>query len=103
MLAERITEWTEQWQQEGWQKGHQQGRQEGRQEGVQLGRQEGVQLGRQEGVQLGQAQLLQKQLEMRFGPLPDWVLAYLRDASTEELGRWSLRIFDQPNLQDIFH
>ncbi len=103
MLAERITEWTEQWQQEGWQKGHQQGRQEGRQEGVQLGRQEGVQLGRQEGVQLGQAQLLQKQLEMRFGPLPDWVLAYLRDASTEELGRWSLRIFDQPSLQDIFH
>lgn len=66
MLAERVTEWTTQWQQEG------------------------------------MAQLLQKQLAMRFGSLPDEVVARLHNASSEELERWSLRIFDRPSLRDIF-
>jgi predicted transposase YdaD len=85
MLAERVLEWTAQWKAEG----RQEGRQEGRIEG------------RQEGLQEGQVQILQKQLEARFGPLPDWALVRLRDSSTEELGRWSLRIFDQPGLPEI--
>jgi predicted transposase YdaD len=85
MLAERVREWTAQWQAEGWQKG----------------RQDGLQEGRQEGTQKGQAQLLQTLLQSRFGALPDWALARLKGASTIELERWSLRLFDQSGLPEI--
>ena len=83
MLAESVIEWTQKW----------------KAEGLQEGRQEG----RQEGVQLGQAKLLQKQLELRFGTLPDWALMRLRDSSEVERERWCLRIFNQASLQEILN
>ncbi len=83
MLAERVKEWTALWKAEG--------------------RQEGLQEGRQEGRQEGQILLLQKQLEARFGRLPDWALARLSASTPDELNRWGLRIFDQPGLAEILN
>lgn len=54
-----------------------------------------------EGQQVGQAKVLRKQLESRFGTLPDWALMRLKDASEEELDRWCLRVLSQPGLQTI--
>jgi hypothetical protein len=54
-----------------------------------------------EGQQAGQAKLLRKQLESRFGPLPDWALMRLKDGSEAELDRWCLRVLSQANLQKI--
>lgn len=77
MLAESVIEWTQKWKAEGWQEGE------------------------QRGVQKGQARLLQKQLESRFGPLPDWALIRLKDSNEAELERWCLRVLTQSNLQEI--
>ncbi len=41
--------------------------------GIEKGLQQGLQQGRQEGRQEGKGVLLQKQLQRRFGPLPEWV------------------------------
>ena len=73
MLAERVNEWTQKLLTEG----------------------------QQVGVQVGQAKVLRKQLESRFGPLPDWALLRLKDGSEAELDRWCLRVLSQSNLQTI--
>lgn len=77
MLAERVNEWTQKLLAEG------------------------QQMGVQMGVQVGQAKGLRKQLESRFGTLPDWALMRLKDGSEEELDRWCLRVLSQPSLQTI--
>lgn len=77
MLAERVNEWTQKLLAEG------------------------QQVGVQVGVQVGQAKVLRKQLESRFGPLPDWALTRLKEGSEAELDRWCLRVLSQPNLQTI--
>ncbi|MEN9865815.1 MAG: hypothetical protein RL748_1405 [Pseudomonadota bacterium] len=91
MLAERVIEWTQQWAAEGLEKGLEKGRQEGREEG------------RQEGLQNALAQILQAQLELRFGPLPDWALARLKESSVDERQRWCLRVVTQSSLQEILN
>jgi hypothetical protein len=73
MLAERVNEWTQKLLAEG----------------------------QQAGVQVGQAKVLRKQLESRFGPLPDWALMRLNDSSEAELDRWCLRVLSQATLQTI--
>ena len=67
MLATRAEAW-EQQQQEGEQRAEQRGRQEGRQE--------------------GEAALLRRQLERRFGALPDWALDRIAAADTAALEDW---------------
>ena len=53
MLAETVTQWTQNWKHEGWQKGLREGRKEGLQEGLQKGLQEGLHRGKHEGLQEG--------------------------------------------------
>jgi Putative transposase, YhgA-like len=89
MLAERISEWTTQW------------RAEGLQQGLQQGMQQGLQQGMSTGMLQGQSKVLQRQLTARFGPLPEWALARLRDAGEAELENWSLQVLSGPGLNEI--
>lgn len=47
---------------------------------------------KEEGLQQGEAAILTCQLTHRFGSLPEWVLAQLKHASTEQLERWAERV-----------
>ena len=57
---------------------------------------------RQEGQQEGQAALLARQLERRFGALPDDVRSRLASASLEQLETWSLNFVDATALDEVF-
>ena len=86
MLAERIETWFE----------------EATRKGVQLGVQQGLQQGVQQGVQQGEARLLAKQLERRFGLLPQAVTDRLTAASEAELETWGEAVLSAPSLDAIF-
>jgi hypothetical protein len=75
MLAERVVQWTEKWKQEGV----------------------------QQGVQLGEIALLRKQLQRRFGPLPEAVAARIAAAEPEQLETWGLNLLDAASLEDVFN
>ena len=81
MLASRAEDWKRQWLQEG--------------------RQEGEQRGEQRGRQKGEAAILLRQLERRFGALPDWATDRITTADTVALEEWSLRVFDATTLDDV--
>lgn len=61
-------------------------------------RQEGQAEGRVE----GQADLLLRQLQRRFGPVPEEIKQRVRAAKTEQLETWSLNILDAAILDDVF-
>ncbi len=63
----------------------------------QLERAEALQEGRQE----GELTLLRRQLEKRFGPLPDSVAERLAHLSTVEIEDLSLRLLDARSLSDL--
>ncbi|HAT49697.1 MAG TPA: hypothetical protein DCS88_05080, partial [Alphaproteobacteria bacterium] len=64
----------------------------------QEGRQEGEQKGRQEEA----ASMLTRQLQHRFGQLPDWACGKIANATRDSLEHWSLRILDAQTLDDVF-
>ncbi len=88
MLATRVEAWQQQ-------------RQEGEQRAEQRGEQRGEQKGRQEGRQEGEAALLLRQLERRFGALPDWARDRIASADTAALEDWGLRVLDAASLEDV--
>jgi hypothetical protein len=45
---------------------------------------------------------LLRQLERRFGVLPDAIAEQARAADTADLEEWSLRILDAKSLSDVF-
>ena len=55
----------------------------------------------QEGRQKGEAAILLRQLERRFGALPDWATDRITTADTVALEEWSLRVFDATTLDDV--
>lgn len=73
MLSERVVTWTEQW------------------------KQEGLEAGRQE----GQVELLLRQMNRRYGPVPEWAAERLRAASRAQLDSWAEAIFDAPTLEAL--
>jgi predicted transposase YdaD len=81
--------------------GRVEGRQEGRQEGRVEGRQEGRQEGRVEGRQEGRAELVLKQLALRFGALPEKAVERVRTASLEELDSFAERVLTAQALEDV--
>jgi flagellar biosynthesis/type III secretory pathway protein FliH len=89
MLATRAEAWKQQWLQEG--------RHEGRLEGEQRGRREGEQRGRRE----GEAALLIRQLERRFGALPEWARDRIATGDAVALVEWGLRVLDARSLEDV--
>lgn len=54
-----------------------------------------------EGIQKGEAGLLLRQLERRFGALPDALADRVRAAESADLEEWSLRILDAKSLDDV--
>ena len=55
--------------------------------------------GEKKGVKKGQLRLLTKQLEARFGALPDWAAKQLAAASLRKLERWSLQVLTAKSLK----
>lgn len=73
----------------------------GLEQGLQDGRQQGLQEGRQEGRQEGQLDLLRRQIERRFGPVPSWVMQSLSQRSAQDLEQVGIRLFDAATLEDL--
>jgi hypothetical protein len=68
---------------------------------LQEGEQRAEQKGRQEGRQEGEAAILLRQLERRFGALPDWARDRIAAADTAALEDWGLRVLDAGSLDDV--
>lgn len=51
----------------------------------------------------GQADLLLRQIERRFGAVPDVVTQRIHDATESELTLWSLNFVDAATLDEVFH
>ena len=64
-------------------------------------KQEGKQEGKLEGIQEGMAALLMRQLERRFGPLPDWARERIQTGEPAALDEWALRVLDAERLEDV--
>ena len=74
----------------GMEKGHKQGHKKGRKEG------------RKEGLTIGETTIISRQLEQKFGTLPDKYLVLLKSADEEKLLHWADRILTADSLDDVF-
>lgn len=74
-----------------------------REEGMQQGMQQGMQEGMQQGLQQGEARLLERQLRLRFGELPEAVLRRLAEADEPTLLAWSERVLSASRLDDVLN
>lgn len=90
MLAERVKEWTKDW------------REEGMKQGLEEGMKQGIKKGIKEGMKQGEQLLITRQLEKRFGKLPEWASVKLQSANQTELEAWSERLLDADNLEAVF-
>jgi flagellar biosynthesis/type III secretory pathway protein FliH len=70
MLAERVMEWTRQWEQEGFQKGYERGFKEGYEIGFKEGYERGLKEGREKRLEKARSALIEV-IEQRFGPVPE--------------------------------
>ena len=59
-------------------------------------------VGRVEGRVEGEARILKRQLERRFGVLPEWASDQLVSAKEEELEAWSVAVLTAPTLDAVF-
>lgn len=62
----------------------------------------GLKRGLQQGVLKGEAKVVQRQLQRRFGPLPEWVEERLQGAGEAQLERWAERLLEAPTLAEVF-
>ena len=77
MLAETVIEWTQQW------------------------KQQGLERGLLEGELKGEANVLERLLTKRFGPLSDDTRARLKNATAGQLELWADRILDAQTLAAV--
>ena len=75
VLAESMDRWPDKW--------------------VQQGRIEGREEGREEGVRM----MLHRQLEQKFGPIPESTLEKIDSAAYEQLERWIGRVIGSKSLR----
>jgi hypothetical protein len=68
---------------------------------IEQGRQEGRDVGRQEGLLLGKAQVLLKLMRLKFGVVPEEVVARVEGASEAELEAWTERILTAETLEAL--
>ncbi|MBF0370172.1 MAG: DUF4351 domain-containing protein [Magnetococcales bacterium] len=66
------------------------------------GKIKGVQEGRQEGRQEGAASVFVRQVEYRFGPLPNEIQELIDRADKATLEEWSLQVLEAKSLADLF-
>jgi len=70
--------------------------------GLEKGLEKGRAEGRAEGRVEGEYRLLRRQLERRFGVLPEWVTERLIHATEEELEAWGEAVLTAPTLDEVF-
>lgn len=70
--------------------------------GVAKARREAEQIGHREGRAAGTAEVLLRQLTLKFGPPPANIAERLASASQEDLLRWSDRVLSVDMLEEIF-
>ncbi|NGZ05166.1 MAG: DUF4351 domain-containing protein [Magnetococcales bacterium] len=58
--------------------------------------------GRQEGRQEGEISILIRQLQHRFGPVPEWATEKIKQANSSTLELWSLNYMDARTLEEVF-
>lgn len=58
--------------------------------------------GMEQGISRGQATLLGRQLARRFGTLPEWAEARLKEAEPAQLEAWALRVLEAASLEEVF-
>ncbi len=68
-------------------------------DGYHVGKEEGVEIG----LVKGQSRLLKRQLECRFGALPQWATEKLTRASEHEFETWGDAILTAPTLEALFN
>ena len=61
----------------------------------------GLQEGRQEGRQEGERNILRRQLEKRFGVIPEWVDQRLSGLSEPEIEEFGVRLLDAHSLKEL--
>jgi hypothetical protein len=79
--------------------------QKGWQEGMTKGKAqwlaEGLAKGKAEGKAEGMAMVLLGQVQHRFGPLPESIVASVRNASEQDLERWAAQILTAGSLHEV--
>ena len=65
------------------------------------GEQRGIQIGEKKWRREGEAKILTRQLQHRFGNLPDWATDKIASADWSTLEEWSLRILDATTLESV--
>ena len=86
MLAERVVQWTKEWEEQGMAKG----------------RAEGIAEGRVEGITKGRAELVLRQMEKRFGALSPEHRSRVQAAEQDELLRFGDRLLDATSIEEVF-
>lgn len=69
----------------------------------QQGVQEGIQQGIQQATKQGEVMILERQLERKFGTLPESALVKIRSADIATLELWAIRILDTNSLDEFFN
>ncbi|MBF0145421.1 MAG: cytosolic protein [Magnetococcales bacterium] len=67
-----------------------------------FGQQIGEGIGEKRGIQIGEATILMRQLQHRFGTVPDWANEKIAKAEPPSLEEWSLRFVNAQSLDDVF-
>jgi flagellar biosynthesis/type III secretory pathway protein FliH len=80
---------------------YQQDREQAVQEGLKRGLQQGVQQGVQQGEQRGEAKLVLRQLQRRFGEIPQNLEETIRKLPVERLEDLGLALLDFDTLTDL--
>jgi len=63
----------------------------------------GIQRGIQRGMQQGEEKVLERLLSRRFGPLSEATRQRLKNATLEQLERWTDNILDAASLEEVFN
>ena len=89
----------------GFEKGEASGFKKGEASGFEKGEASGFEKGEASGLRkaavTGEAKLLVRQVEHRFGPLPEPLRIRIEHASLPEIEGWSLRVLDAKSLSDV--
>ena len=78
-------------------------REQGKREGRIEGQLEGKRQGEREGQQKGAAQILTTQIISKFGHIPDWAKARIKQTDETTLTQWAVKVLDAQCVEDIFN